>query len=262
MRALVLALAFLALGASPAAAERYAMEFRGAVFGVVGLGRATLDLDVEPDRYRAVAQIRSGGILELFERTRLRAESEGGVSDAGVTWRRYSLDHHYSRKHRAILMERTEAGLTSTITPTYRLWGQPPASEAQRLASRDPLSSLIAMGVDVARTQRCASDYLVFDGRFHYRLELRGGQRRRVDDSGYDGPALRCRLRYIPVAGFEPSDGGRRNRIPEGEIWFALIDGALFAPPVRAETPLPLGSAGLRLTRFSRPVVNVAAAAN
>lgn len=258
MRALLLAAVLAFAIATPAQAERYALEFRGAVFGVIGLGTATLDLNVDAEGYRAVAQVRSGGLLALFERTRLRAESEGVVGEGGIGWRRYSLDHHYSRKHRTILMERVSDGVRAEINPTYRLWGQPPTTNEQRSASRDPLASLIAMGVDVARTRQCGRDYLVFDGRFHYRLELRGGQTRRIDDSGYEGPALRCRLRYVPVAGFEPSDSGRRNRIPEGEIWFALIEGAAFAPPVRAETPLPLGSAGLHLTRFTRPSVEVA----
>src|SRR5262249_47317110 len=125
-------------------------------------------------------------------------------------------------------------------------------------ASRDPLSSLVAMAADVGRTHTCAGDYPTFDGRFHYLLQLSDGEMRHFDDGGYDRPALRCRLRYLPVAGFEPRDGGRRHRIPQGEIWFALPEGATIAPPVRAVSPLAVGNAGMTLTRWLRPSVEVA----
>ncbi len=257
MRLLAAILCALALIAPTAHAERFSLEFRGAAFGVLPLGETHLDIDVRDDAYTILARMRSAGLLALFERTRLTAQAEGLIGPEGVAWRRYELDHHYSRKHRAVLMRRLDAGIEATITPNYVVWGEPPANEAQRLASRDPLSSLVAMGVDVARTRACAGDYLTFDGRFHYRLEVRGGEVRRVDDLGYDGPALRCRLRYVPVAGFEPNDNGRRVRIPEGEIWFALIEGSNFAPPVRASAPLPIGRAGLQLIRMTRPDVRL-----
>lgn len=259
MRLLVLALASLLWMSDPARADRYLLDYRGAVFGVFSLGAVTLDINVADGRYQVRADLQSRGLLSLFEPTDLTANADGFVTQAGVVdWRAYSLDHHYSRKHRLVEMRRGEGRLDVSITPNYREWGDPPASAHQRMNSRDPLSSLIAMSVSVARTRRCAGDYDTFDGRFHYRLELRPGRyRERLRDGGYDGPVMQCRLRYIPVAGFERRDGGRRNRIPVGEIWFALIEGAPFAPPVRAFTPLPIGRAGLNLRRIIRPEARV-----
>lgn len=234
------------------------MDYRGAVFGLLPLGEARVDIDVDGESYRVTSTLRSSGLVSLFERTRLRAEAEGRIEAGRVRWDAYALDHHYSRKHRTISMRPAADGVAADINPNYRLWGQPPATDAQKSAARDPLSSLVAMAVDVARTRACADDYLTFDGRFLYRLELRGGEMRSFDGGGYEGPVLRCRMRYVPVAGFEPTDNGRRRRIPEGEIWFALIEGAPFAPPVRALAPLPLGQAGLSLTRLQRPNVDIA----
>jgi len=259
MRFLVLVCILALASAGPARAERYLLEYRGAVFGVFGLGDVTLDISVTRDRYQMRADLESGGLLALFERTDLTASSSGFVTRTGaVEWRSYSLDHHYSRKHRVVEMRRAPGELDVTITPNYREWGDPPASDQQRFDSRDPLASLMAMSVHVARTRTCAGDYDTFDGRFHYRLELRPGRyRERVRGGGYDGPVMQCRLRYVPVSGFEATDSGRRNRIPVGEIWFALIDGAEFAPPVRAFTPLPIGRAGVRLRRIIQPTVTI-----
>jgi hypothetical protein len=61
---------------------------------------------------------------------------------------------------------------------------------------------------------------------------------------------MRCRVRYFPVAGFTPQDQGYRDPPPPGSVWFALIDGQRFAPPVRAAMPLPLGTAQLTLRRW------------
>jgi hypothetical protein len=196
--------------------------------------------------------------MNLFERTDLRAESAGSIDPgAGVRWRRYTLDHHYSRKHRLINMRVTPRGVNTRVEPNYRLWGDPPASEEQKNISRDPLSTLMAMAVDIARTQRCAGTYPTFDGRFHYLMQLAGGENETFRGGGYEGPVLECELIYAAVSGFEQTDSGRR-RITEGSVQFALGD-PNFAPPVRIATPLSAGGAVIRLTSWRRAEVEVEA---
>jgi hypothetical protein len=255
MRALFFLLACLL--ATPAAAERYALAFEGYALNVAPLGGITVDADVSEDSYAVTATLRSSGLLNLFERTNLRAVSSGEVRDGVVFWRSYDLDHHYSQKHRTIAMRVGEDGaVNAAIEPNYRLWGEPPTSDAQRRRSRDPLSSMVAMAIDVAQSRRCSGAYPTFDGRFHYLLELGGGEIDQFDRAGYEGEVLKCSLAYIAVAGFQPRDAGRR-RIPHGEVWFALVPGSRFAPPVRISTPLAAGGAVIRLTRFNRAEVDV-----
>jgi hypothetical protein len=141
--------------------------------------------------------------------------------------------------------------VSAEITPTYRLWGEPPTSDEQRRRSRDPLSTMVAMSIDVGQTRRCSGSYPTFDGRFHYVMELSGGQIRDFDDAGYEGDVLRCRMAYIAVAGYEQRDAGRR-RVPEGEVWFALMPDANFAPVVRIATPMSAGGATIRLASYRR----------
>jgi len=255
MRILAL-LAALALVAAPAHADRFALTFKGRALGVLPLGDIVLDFFVDQGRYEARATLQSSGLVSLFERTQLIAESAGDVVSGDVRMGHYLLDHHYSHKHRTIDMRATPDGVAATIQPNFRLWGEPPASDAQKRAARDPLSSMVAMAIDVKRDGACGRDYLTFDGRFLYRLELRGGEHDRVDAGGYDGPALRCTLRYVPVAGFEARDTGRR-RFPQGDIWFALAPDSELAPPVRIRLPLALGNAHIALARWQRPNVSI-----
>lgn len=257
----VLLFLLLCAFATPAAADRYALTLEGYALSVAPLGTITFDADVSEDSYAVSATLQSSGLLNLFERTNLRAESTGLIRESSVFWRSYDLDHHYSRKHRAIALRVGDDGaLNAEITPNYRLWGEPPATDDQRRRSRDPLSTMVAMAVDVAANRRCSGAYPTFDGRFHYLLELGGGEIDDFDRGGYEGQVLKCSLAYIAVSGFERRDAGRR-RIPQGEVWFALVPDSRFAPPVRISTPLSAGGAVIRLTSFRRAQVNITEAA-
>ena len=260
MRVVFVAVAALFAFAAPAAADRFSLTYDGVGLGFIPLGGVTVDADVSEDSYDITATLRSRGLLNLFERTDLRAQSSGLVQNGAVFWRRYDLDHRYSRKRRVIAMSVGEDGaVVAAIEPTYSLWGEPPASDEQRRRSRDPLSSMVAMSIDVGQSRRCAGAYPTFDGRFHYLLELAGGEIDHFNAAGYEGDVLKCALAYIAVAGFQPRDRGRR-RIPHGQVWFALMPDTTFAPVVRISTPLSAGGAVIRLSSFRRASVEVQAA--
>jgi hypothetical protein len=255
MRAAVLALLFSAF-ATPAAADRFSLAYDGAGLGFVPLGELTIDAFVTDEDYNVAATIESGGLLNLFERTAIRVRSSGRIADSNVWWERYDLDHHYSRKHRVIAMTNAGGAVNAEITPNYRLWGDPPATDEQRQRSRDPLSTMVAMAIDVGQTRRCSGSYPTFDGRFHYILELGAGEVDQFEGGGYEGDVLKCALAYIAVSGFERTDSGRR-RIPQGSVWFALAPDSIFAPPVRIATPVSAGGAVIRLRSWRRVVVDV-----
>lgn len=257
MRAALLALATLFAFAAPAAADRFSLTYDGVGLGVVPLGGVTVDADVSSDSYSIRATLRSRGLMNLFERTNLEASASGVIQNGAVLWRRYDLDHRYSRKRRVIAMHVGEDGaIVAQIEPNYRLWGEPPTSDQQRRRSRDPLSTLVAMAIDVGQSRRCSGSYPTFDGRFHYLLELGGGDIDRFRGGGFEGQVLKCSLAYIAVAGFEQRDRGRR-RIPRGQVWFALMPDTSFAPPVRISTPMSAGGAVIRLDSFRRAQVSV-----
>lgn len=257
MRVLFAAIAALFITAAPAAADRFWLEYDGVGLGLVPLGGIRVDASVDAEQYSVTATLESRGLLNLFEPTHLVATSQGLIQGGDVRWQRYDLDHRYSRKRRLINMRVGEAGaVDAEITPNYRLWGDPPATEEQRRRSRDPLSTMVAMAVDVGQSRRCSGVYPTFDGRFHYLMELAGGEIRDFDNAGYEGEVLVCSLAYIAVAGFEQRDAGRR-RIPHGEVWFALMPDTSFAPPVRISTPLSAGGAIIRLASLRRAQVEV-----
>lgn len=255
MRAFIVLAALLI--ATPAFADRFALTYDGFGLGFVPVGGVSVDADVSDEGYDISATLRSRGILNLFERTNIQASASGLLEGGVVRWQRYDLDHHYSKKHRTISMQADENGaVSSQIEPEYRTWGEPPATDDERRASRDPLSNVVAMAVDVGRSRTCEGTYPTFDGRFHYLLELSGGDIDDYEGGGYEGEVLKCDLSYVAVSGFNANDSGRR-RVTRGEVWFALMPDTTFAPPVRISTPLSAGGATIRLASFRRALVDV-----
>jgi hypothetical protein len=247
-----------ALVATPAAADTFSLEYQGAALAIIPLGGITVDATIEDNSYDIQTHMQSGGLLNIFEHMNIAASASGEIEGDRVIWRRYDLDHHYSRKHRTVAMNvGADGAVVAQINPTYRVWGTPPASDQQRRGARDPLSSMVAMAIDVGEHQRCQGSYPTFDGRFYYRLELSGGARGHFDSAGYDGEVLKCSMAYVAVAGFEGTDSWGHRRIPQGEIWFALAPNSRFAPPVRVTTPLSAGGAVIRLTHWRRVMVDI-----
>ena len=256
MRFFLFLAAFLAC-AGPAAADRFALRYEGRALGMLHIGDIAVDVDVSADTYEITTALRSRGLLDWFERTDLRAHAAGVIEGGVVRWRRYDLDHQYSRKQRSIALRAAPEGAVEVaIEPIFSSWGEPPTSEEQRRLSRDPLSSVVAMAIDVGQSRRCEGAYPTFDGRFHYILELGGGEIDGFDGGGYEGDVLKCTLSYRAVAGFEPRDNGAR-RVPRGEVWFALVQDSRFAPPIRINLPISAGGASVRLSSFQRAIVNV-----
>lgn len=260
MRLKELALAgALALTLAPAAhAERVVLTFDGVAYGVIGLGTASMDLGVEAGGYQAAAAIKSSGLAALFDNTDLKARVSGAVDGPRVAWGRYSLDHGYARKRRLVEMRATPGGVEQLVTPDFGFKGDPPPSDEQKRAARDPLSSLVAMAVQVKQTGTCAGVFPTYDGRYRYDLAMRVEGKDTHRGGGYNGPVLKCKLRYTPVSGYK-RDTNMGRRIPEGEIWFALEGAETFAPPVRISAPLPLGVASIRLASFKRAEVTIVA---
>lgn len=244
---LLLALAAFAVVA-PARAETYRLNYEAAVLNVVVLGTANFEVTAGPTRYAVRAGLRTSGMARLFDQTEITATATGTVSGAGIAWSRYDLSHAYVGKFRRIRMNRSPAGVDADIAPAYGDMGEPPASEAQRANSYDPLTGLFALGRQIGVARACRGGVLIYDGRQHYRLSVTPRGQGAFNSGGYNGPALNCAFRYEPIAGFEADFN--RDAVPLADSWFALPAQPGFAAPLRLTVPTPLGAAQLDLRGY------------
>ncbi len=245
--------AVLAIGLTfgrSAHAETFRLNYEAAVLGVVVLGEASYEVTSTPTRYAVRANIRTSGAARIFDQTEITATAAGELNEAAINWARYDISHAYSGKFRRTQMTRSASGLAATISPNYRDLGSPPASDAQRRGSYDPLTGVFALGRQVGINRACRGSVLVFDGRSHYRLAVAPRAETTFNGGGYNGPALHCDFRYEPISGF--SSNFNRSNVPSAQAWFALPAQPGFAAPLRITVPTPVGAAQLDIRSYQR----------
>jgi hypothetical protein len=123
----------------------------------------------------------------------------------------------------------------------------------------DPLSAALSLSQTVAETGRCAGAAEVFDGRRRFDLIVEDGGEAMIEANDYqvyEGPARRCLIDFVPVAGFkQETEEGR----PEEQrfdktirVYLAPVEAGLPPLPVRMEFDHRLGAVRVHLARIDR----------
>jgi hypothetical protein len=133
---------------------------------------------------------------------------------------------------------------------------QVPLTDANRVGVVDPMTALLVHipgAGAIAVPQACDRSVAVFDG--HARYNLRLGFKRLDDvktDEGYQGRAVVCSLKFVPVAGHDP----KRYLVTylaaqhDIEVWLAPLAGSRLLVPYRVTMPTPIGMGVLQATTF------------
>jgi Protein of unknown function (DUF3108) len=131
-----------------------------------------------------------------------------------------------------------------------------PLTDAHRKGVLDPMSALLIAVPGVGKTiasQACEREVAVFDGHARYNLQLAFKRFEDVKtDGGYQGSAVVCAVRFVPVAGHDP----KRYLVTylaahrDIEIWLVPLAGTRFLVPYRAAMPTPVGRGILQATSF------------
>jgi hypothetical protein len=94
--------------------------------------------------------------------------------------------------------------------------------------------------------QVCNQILPVFDGRQRFDLVLSPKKAVTVikkTKGGYGGPAVICRVKFIPIAGYQPDNPGIRmmSQTDEIEVWLIPVRGTYMYVPYRIVLPTPVG---------------------
>ncbi|MGV1013760.1 MAG: DUF3108 domain-containing protein [Methyloceanibacter sp.] len=92
----------------------------------------------------------------------------------------------------------------------------------------------------------CYQTVPVFDGRQRFDLVLtpkRVVKVKKKGSSGYAGPAVICRVKFIPIAGYQPDNPGIQlmAQSNEIEVWLIPVKGTQMYVPYRIVLPTPVG---------------------
>src|SRR3546814_341971 len=245
LRCLVLLLIVAADPAFAAPPDRLTLDYEVYVGGL-RLLKARAMLDLAPDAYGIRLDAALEGVPALFADWWAVTTSEGRVVDGAVV----------PRHHR---IERLHRGVVKTIDMAYDAGGtiavvfDPPRDDlvpidpADMAGAIDPLTALVAMIERISAGGACSGTIKAFDGRRRYDLVFaEGGPATLAPNrySPYAGPALRCRMRQVPVAGdwdWGEETGSKAPRERAADIWLAAPVAGAPVVPVRVEGEVWIG---------------------
>ncbi len=258
LAAVCLAAAVVSLSAPARAQGRLEAHYTASLAGIP-IGKGNWVIDIGDTHYSAAASGITTGLLRLF------IGGEGTSAAHGTFGRK---DKFASSIYAATIATRdktTESrvaikdGNLATVKldpPRDKDPKRVPITKAHERGIFDPMTgSLLRVPGEGRLLTPEACDYKVsvFDGRLRYDLKLTYKRMAEVHaDKGYAGPVVVCTVRFVPVAGFDPTRTAIRyiKNQHDMEVWLAPIAGTRVLVPFRAQTPTPIGEAVLEADQF------------
>jgi hypothetical protein len=202
---------------------------------------ASLTADVSATRYRVAVDSRAEGFIDWFVDSSVAMVSTGQVTSYGLKPLRYDSSVQDGPKHRRVLVDYTPGEVLVSVSPKYGDWGFPATTPPQKLEAVDPLTAILNLTVRTGATPAnpCGASLRVFDGKQRYDLRLRYSGHIEWDSNAYKGPAIKCGVDYIEIAGFDPKSAEQKAADREDIRWANIIIAEIFGgqltPPLQAE---------------------------
>ena len=265
----VAATALAAVAADPALAQgrldaRYAVTLAG-----VPVGRGAWVIDISENQFTAAASGKTTGLLQMFASGQGSGASRGFMVGGSPVPSTFAASITSSKKTEEIRITLGSGDVKDyAITPaTPADPDRVPVTEAHIHGVSDPMTASL---VRVPGTGNpvgplaCQRTTAVFDGRMRYNLQFAYKRMEQVKaDKGYEGPAVVCAVRFVPIAGFVPHRSAIKYLAAQRdmEVWFAPVANTRVLVPYRVSIPTMIGVGVLEATQFVSVAAPRAAAA-
>lgn len=230
------------------------------------VGEATLEAEQDGGRYALDLSAGLRGVAGFFVEGSGKASVAGAASRGGRPTTSFRLDSRYAGKPVVASVEIDAGRVRSTSVeppPTPRPDRVPVAPHDLRDVV-DPLSMLtVALGSAKLDPGLCDRRIPVFDGATRADLVLSRGALVTIQDGAYRGPALDCRVRWVPISGHRALGTNVRRMAENDDMQVRL------APALGGAVLLPLsitvatgwGTVRIEATRWGMPNSDAATAA-
>jgi len=233
--------------------------------GGFNLGTADIEANLGDGNYELDATVRTEGIADQFFETTFVLESQGSFLGNRVKPARFVSTYQDADSSRRVELTYPSRGApVMAAEPAYGDGFGPHVQLNDILMTQDPISALL-LPISSATASPCDRSLPLFDGRRRYDLQLREDGMTEINggENAYNGPAMRCTVGMLPVAGYERKTLikllAREDSI---RVWLAPLQGSDVWIPVRMTLRTPFGGAVMRATRFEVASTEDVASAN
>ena len=189
--------------------------------------QVSYDASLSPVAYGTAIEIAPVGVGKLFTDFTLNMATQGGVTNGQLQPEDFTLKSSRRREVKSLQMTWTDSRLPET-SRTFKLSNSRAAAIENALAPAiaDPLTAIFRHSLDNAG-KPCARRERVYNGSEVYDLRITLLGKSILDarqGSIYHGPAFKCRVVLVPIAGY--SDKRMRRylkRPPTYTVWFVAV---------------------------------------
>ncbi len=234
-----------------ASASRITAVYRVDLAGF-NLGNFNLTAVFRGDDYEMRGEARFSILQGILYQWYGTTASAGRVTSAGPQPAMYALSFSEGGKRTEQLRMTFGAGAVTDVQIIPYKMPNPrdiPVTKSQLEGVVDPMSGAFL----TAHSENpngdlnvCNQTLPVFDGRQRFDLVLtpkRAVNVQRSATSAYTGPAVICRVKFIPIAGYQPDNPGIKlmSETDEIEVWLIPVRGTFMYVPYRIVLPTPVG---------------------
>lgn len=211
------------------------------VLGRTKAASASIVADLTARGYAVRSNARAEGVMDWFVDYDLDIISIGAITPFGLRPLRYDSANKDGKKNRHVIVEFSPSEVVVSVTPKYGDWGFPPTNKVQMLEAVDPLSAImeLTLRAEATMSNPCGGPMRVFDGKQRYDLRLKFVQRLNWKSKAYTGPALKCDLEYVEIAGFKNKTAEEKAKDKRDMQWsniiLAELNGGALTPPIKIE---------------------------
>jgi hypothetical protein len=165
------------------------------------------DAQATPSSFDGAANLRSYGLLALFNRFDIKASSRGPMQQGAPQPGTFLYENQDGERDRKVKVDWRAGEVVAVSDPKYGDLGHPPASLAQKLASADPITQIMRIVLAQDPERVCGGSPLFFDGKQLYQLDFdRGTPAAPMAEQRALGltSLMRCPVAFREIAGFKP----------------------------------------------------------
>ncbi|MEP9376797.1 DUF3108 domain-containing protein [Aquabacter sp. CN5-332] len=254
--------ATLAGASAPALADgslqaKYALSVAG-----IEVGRATLIVQATDTTFEIAGTGKVSGILRAVSSGKGTAAARGTMEGGKPTPTVFAVNTEADGK-----VEAVRIGFAGTAVKELEVDPEPKPlpdriemTDAHKANVIDPMSgAFVAVpGTgSLLSAAACTKAIPIFDGRQRYDVTLTFLRMEDVKaDKGYAGPAVVCRVGYVPVAGHRPTRSTVKYMQANKEmfVWLVPIAGTRLMAPFKVSIATMIGTAVLEATSFETSV--------